>query len=90
MDVYATFGAVWVGANLLTGLSVVAVVVWNSRRYAERMKRSSLLERLLRDIAGHNLAAATGFLRSLTQSRPTRHNHFLGLQGMCSSRRPPP
>lgn len=67
VDVYATFGALWLAANVLLGLLVIAVGVWISRRFAGRMKRSSPLLRLFRDIAGHNLTAATGFLCSLSQ-----------------------
>jgi len=67
VDVYAAFGAVWLAANVVFGLLVIAVGVWISRRYAGRMERSSLMQRLLRDIAGHNLTAATAFLRSLSQ-----------------------
>ena len=67
VDVYAAFGAVWLAANVLFGLVVIAAGVWVSRRYADRMERSSLLQRLMRDIAGHNLTAATDRLRSLSE-----------------------
>ena len=67
VDVYATFDAAWLAANVLFGLIFIGAGEWVSKRYAGRMERSSLVRGLLRDIAGHNLNAATGFLRSLSQ-----------------------
>lgn len=67
VDVCAVFGTSWLAANLLFGLLVIATGTWISRRYEARMQRHSLLQRLLRDVAGHNLNAATGFLHSLAQ-----------------------
>lgn len=49
------------------GIGVIAVGLWTARRYADRMQRSSLVQRLLRDLSGYNLNAATGFLRSLSR-----------------------
>ena len=67
VDVYATFDAAWLVANVLFGLTFIALGVWVSRRFASRLERSSLVRTLLRDIAGHNLDVATAFLRSLSQ-----------------------
>ncbi len=67
VDVYAAFGTIWLGTNVLFGLVVLAVGALLSRRLADSVKRASLLQRLSRDIAGQNLSAAIDFLRSLAQ-----------------------
>lgn len=67
MDLYAAFGVSWLAANLLFGLLVIAFALWISKRFAASLERSSLMRELLRDVAGYNLTAATGFLRSLSQ-----------------------
>ncbi len=67
VDAYAVFSAGWLVANVLFGLAVLAAAVWVSRRFADRMERSPLLQRLMRDLAGRNLADAEGFLGSLAR-----------------------
>jgi len=67
LDVYATFSTAWLVANLLAGLALIPAMSWISKRYADRMERSPLARRLMRDLAGRNLAAAAGFLRSLAE-----------------------
>jgi hypothetical protein len=62
LDAYAILSARYLIANALFGLAVIPLVVWIARRYADRMGRSPLVQRLLRDIAGTNLNAAAGFL----------------------------
>ncbi|MFL6195182.1 MAG: hypothetical protein ACJ75H_13490 [Thermoanaerobaculia bacterium] len=65
VDAYAIFDPVWLAANILFGLAVIPLAVWISRRYADRMQRSPLAQRLLRDLAGYNLNAATAYLGTL-------------------------
>jgi hypothetical protein len=65
VDPYAIFSGAWLAANLLVGVAVILLAVWISRRYADRMKRSPFIQRLMRDLAGHNLNAALGFMGSL-------------------------
>jgi serine/threonine-protein kinase len=67
VDVYATFSTAWLAANLVVGVLVIPAGVWASRRYADRAGRWPLVRRLLRDVGGQNLAAARGFLDSLSQ-----------------------
>ena len=67
VDAYAAFPGRWLAANVLFGLAVIPLAVWLSRRYAGRMEGSPAVQRILRDIAGYNLSAATGFLDSLAQ-----------------------
>jgi hypothetical protein len=65
VDPYAIFSGAWLAANLLFGVAVIALALWISRRYADRMERSPFLRRLMRDLAGHNLNAALGFVGSV-------------------------
>lgn len=65
VDAIAAFGAAWIAANLAFGAAVIVAAVWASRRYADRMSRSPRLQKLMRDLAGQNLAAASGYLESI-------------------------
>jgi hypothetical protein len=67
LDAYAILPAGYLLANALFGLAVIPLAIWLARRYADRMERSPLVQRLLRDIAGTNLNAATGFLSRLAR-----------------------
>ncbi|MHB1047333.1 MAG: hypothetical protein ACYC4P_15120 [Thermoanaerobaculia bacterium] len=67
VDAYETFGAAFLAANLLFGVLVILLAVWTSRRYAARMGRSPLVQRLMRDLAGDSLNAAAGFLSSVSR-----------------------
>jgi hypothetical protein len=66
-DVYSAFGPAWLIANLLFGLLVIVAALWVSRSYGDRLGRSPLIQRLLRDIGGQNLAAANGFVQSVSR-----------------------
>jgi len=65
LDAYAILSTRYLLANALFGLAVIPLAVWIARRHADRMGRSPLVQRLLRDIAGYNLNAAAGFLSRL-------------------------
>lgn len=67
VDVYATFSTVWLITNLIFGVAVIAIMFFVSKRYADRMNRSPWLQRLLDDIAGHDLNAATAFLNDVAR-----------------------
>ena len=67
LDAYAIFDEAWLAANVLLGVAVIPLAIWMARRHADRMERSPLVQRLLRDLAGYNLNAATGFLDSLAR-----------------------
>jgi len=67
VDSYATLGAAFLIANLVFGVLVILLAVWTSRRYAARMGRSPLVQRLMRNLAGHSLSAAAGFLSSISR-----------------------
>jgi hypothetical protein len=64
LDIFST---AWLVANLLFGLALIPLAYWVSKRFGNRMGQSPFLHRLMRDITGHNLAAAQGFLGELAQ-----------------------
>jgi hypothetical protein len=67
VNAYTTFDTLWFLANLLFGVAVIPLMIWVSKRYADRMSRSPRLQRVMDDIAGHDLNAATVFLNDLLQ-----------------------
>ena len=64
-DRLAPNGQTWVLANLLFGVAVIPVGIWVSRRLAARMDGSPRLQRLMRDLAGSNLAEARRYVDEL-------------------------
>jgi hypothetical protein len=67
IDVYRFVGLKFVVVNLLFGVAVIPVAIWLSRKYGERVGRSPFMRRLMRDLAGYNLNAATGFLATISE-----------------------
>lgn len=67
VDAYTMFGARWLIANVLFGLVVIVLAVWLSRRYADRMGGSPIVQHLMRALAGQSLTTAESFLGSLSQ-----------------------
>src|ERR1700694_48905 len=67
VDVYAFFGVDYLVANLLFGIAVIPLALWISKRYASRMKRTGLAQRLMGALAGSDLNAAIGFLNALAR-----------------------
>ncbi len=67
VDAYTMFGGRWLIANVLFGLVVIVLAVWLSRRYADRMGSSPVVQRLMRELAGQSLTTAESFLDSLSQ-----------------------
>jgi hypothetical protein len=67
LDPYAIFSGAWLAANVAFGLAVLLLAVWISRRYADRMERSPVIQSLMRNLSGYNLNAAAGFLGSLAR-----------------------
>jgi hypothetical protein len=61
------FDTAWVVANVAFGFLVLAIGVWVARRYGNRMSNSAFGQRFLRDLAGYNLNAASGFLTTLAE-----------------------
>ena len=67
VDVYRSFGALWVSANLLFGLAIIPLAIWLSKTFGDRMTKSPAIQRFMRDLAGYNLNAASGLLASLSE-----------------------
>jgi hypothetical protein len=65
VDAYALFSHAWIVANVLFGLAALGAALWASRRYADRVEGSPRLRRLMRDLAGHNVNQAVGFVDEL-------------------------
>ena len=72
LDAYNVLGMAWLSANLLFTLAVVALAIGLSKKYGNGLSRAPLIQRLVKDLAGYNLNTATGFLASLSESRPRR------------------
>lgn len=67
VDAYKVFGTAFLLANLAVGLAIIPLAIWVSRKFGDRMGRSPVMQRLMRELAGYNLNAATGFLATLSE-----------------------
>jgi hypothetical protein len=67
LDAYRLFGVRYLVANLLVGLAIIPLGIWLSKKFSDRMGRSPLIQRLMKDLAGYNLNAAAGFLARLSE-----------------------
>jgi hypothetical protein len=67
VDAYKALGAAYLFANLLFGLAIIPLAIWLSKKFSSRMNRSPLMQRLMKDLAGYNLNAATDFLATLSE-----------------------
>jgi MFS family permease len=66
-DAYRLFGITYILVNVAFGLGVLAIGLWLARHYGSRFGNSSFGRRFLRDMAGYNLNAASGFLTTLAE-----------------------
>jgi hypothetical protein len=67
VDAYQVFGGMVLAVNVLFGLAIIPMVIWVSRKFGDRMGRSPIIQRLMRELAGYNLNAATRFLATLSE-----------------------
>jgi hypothetical protein len=67
VDAYKTPGAAYLLGNLLFGLAIIPLAIWLSKKFGDRMDRSPMMQRLMKDLAGYNLNAASGFLATLSE-----------------------
>jgi hypothetical protein len=65
VDAYQVFGGTVLMANVLFGLAIIPMAIWVTRKFGDRMGRSPVIQRLMRELAGYNLNAATRFLAAL-------------------------
>ena len=56
-----------VGSVVLLGLAIIPLGIWLSKKFSRRMSRSPFIQRLMKDLAGYNLNAATSFLAKLSE-----------------------
>jgi MFS family permease len=69
-DVYRLFGTAWIVTNIAFGLAVLALGIWLGKKYESRIGRQ-----FLKDIAGYNLNAASGFLATLAEFEEDHSPH---------------
>jgi|SRR5580704_978750 hypothetical protein len=67
VDAYKTLGAAYLLANLLFGLAIIPLAIWLSKKFGDRMDRSSKIQWLMKELAGYNLNAASDFLAALSE-----------------------
>jgi hypothetical protein len=67
VDAYRVFGGTVLAVNVLFGLAIIPLAIWVSRKFGDRMGRSPIIQRLMRELAGYDLNAATGFLATLSE-----------------------
>jgi hypothetical protein len=67
VDAYKVFGTGFLLANIAVGLAIIPLAIWVSRKFGDRMGRSPVMQRLMRELAGYNLNAATGFLAKVSE-----------------------
>lgn len=64
VDIYE---AAWVWSTVAFGLALIPLAIWVSKKFEDRMDRSSIIRGLMRSLAGYNLSAATDFLAALSE-----------------------
>jgi hypothetical protein len=62
LDPYAFMDGQWLAGNLIFGVVFLAGMLWLSKRTGGRLAQSPAMRRLLDDVAGRRLVAATGAL----------------------------
>ncbi|HEY5027605.1 MAG TPA: hypothetical protein VIK39_04290 [Candidatus Angelobacter sp.] len=67
LDAYRLFGAAFLVSNLLVGLAIIPLALWLSKKFSDHVCRSLFIRRIMKDLAGHNLNAAAGFLATLSE-----------------------
>jgi hypothetical protein len=67
VDAYKVFDTAYLLANLAVGLAIIPLAIWVSRKFGDRMGRSPVMRRLMRELAGYNMNAATDFLTTLSE-----------------------
>jgi hypothetical protein len=67
VDAYKVLGTGFLLANIAVGLAIIPLAFWVSRKFGARMGRSPVMQRLMRELAGYNLNAATCFLATVSE-----------------------
>jgi predicted permease len=61
------FSAAWLAANVLFGMALALLLYQLSKRCNGRLQRAPFIQRMMRDIGGHSLAAAEGYIGDLAK-----------------------
>jgi hypothetical protein len=69
-DVYRLAGTAWIVTNVAIGLAVLVLGVWLFKKFEPRMS-----PKFLRDLAGYNLKAASGFMATLAEFEDDHSPH---------------
>jgi hypothetical protein len=64
---YEALNAEWLTVNVYFGMAMTLLLLWVSTQFADRWQSSTLLRRLMDDIAGRSLNKAAAFLASLSR-----------------------
>jgi hypothetical protein len=58
--------SLWLWANVAFGLCLIPLALWLSKSFGERMGRHPFIQRVMNDLAGRNLNAASEFISKLS------------------------
>ena len=67
LDAYHVLGPAFLSVQLLFGAAVIPLAIWLSKTFNNRMSRSPIVQRIMKDIAGYDLNAATDALAELAE-----------------------
>jgi len=67
VDAYKILSLRFLIVNLALGLALIPAAVWVSRKFGDRMDRSPAVQRLMRELAGYNITAASDRLASIAE-----------------------
>jgi hypothetical protein len=67
LDAYHLFNTAWLITNVLVGLAVLALAIWLSKKFSERMSRYPGIQMFMRNLAGQNIKTANEFLAKLSE-----------------------
>lgn len=67
VDAYKVLSVRFLIVNVALGLALIPAVVWVSKKFGDRMNGSPAVQRLMRELAGYNLTAASDFLATLAE-----------------------
>lgn len=67
IDAYSALPPVWLAGNLLFGVAFIPLMLWVSKRVGPRISGSSLVRRLMDDLAGRSLTTAARVLDDVSR-----------------------
>jgi hypothetical protein len=66
--------SLWLWVNVAFGLCLIPLAVWLSKVFGERMGRFPFIQRVMNDLAGRNLNAASEFISNLSEFEAEVHS----------------